>query len=83
MWEFEFSIIYCNVPNKAQTGIMGISGGEELLGERYHHEISLLQLYLSHVITPHCSLSGGNLTDTGAIALARALQDNKSLEELK
>ena len=41
------------------------------------------QIYLSHVITSHCSLSGGNLTDTGTVTLARALQDNKSLEELK
>ena len=36
-----------------------------------------------HVITPLCSLSGGNLTATGAKALARALQENKSLKELK
>ena len=35
------------------------------------------------MITPHCSLYNNNLTDTGAIALARALQDNKSLEELR
>ena len=36
-----------------------------------------------HVIIPLCSLSGGNLTDTGAMALARVLQENKSLKELK
>ena len=31
----------------------------------------------------HCSLTHNNLTDTGAIALATAQQQNKSLEELK
>ena len=31
----------------------------------------------------HCSLRDSKLTDTGAIALARALQHNQSLEELK
>ena len=31
----------------------------------------------------HCSLKANNLTATGAIALARALQYNKSLEKLK
>ena len=39
-------------------------------------------IYLKYVRT-HCSLYHNNLTDTEAIALARALQDNKSLEELK
>ena len=31
----------------------------------------------------HCSLGDSDLTDTGATALARALQHNQSLEELK
>ena len=31
----------------------------------------------------HCSLKGNQLTDTGAIVLATALQHNKSLKELK
>jgi len=31
----------------------------------------------------HCSLKGNKLTSTGAIALATALQHNKSLKELK
>ena len=31
----------------------------------------------------HCSLRANDLTDTGAITLARSLQHNKSLEELK
>ena len=35
------------------------------------------------LIIIHCSLRDNDLTDTGAIALAKALQDNKSLEELK
>ena len=37
----------------------------------------------SCLITPHCSLRDNNLTATGAAALARALQHNKSLEVLK
>ena len=31
----------------------------------------------------HCSLYHNSLTDSGAIALANALQQNKSLKELK
>ena len=31
----------------------------------------------------HCSLTHTGVTDTGAIALAKALLQNKSLEELK
>ena len=34
-------------------------------------------------VLPHCSLNHSGLTSTGAIALARALRQNKSLEELK
>ena len=37
----------------------------------------------SCLIIIHCSLRDNDLTDTGALTLARALQDNKSLEELK
>ena len=40
------------------------------------------QVY-SCLIIIHCSLRDNDLTDTGAITLARTLQDNKSLEELK
>ena len=36
----------------------------------------------SCLIIMHCSLGTNDLTDTGAIILSRALQDNKSLEEL-
>ena len=32
---------------------------------------------------PNCSLRGNGLTANGVMALARALQYNKSLEELK
>ena len=35
------------------------------------------------LIILHCRLRGNSLTDTGAIVLARALQQNGSLEELK
>ena len=34
-------------------------------------------------IIPHCSLRDSSLTDTGAIALAKALEQNESLKELK
>ena len=34
-------------------------------------------------VFPHCSLNHNSLTSTGAIVLTRALQQNKSLEELK
>ena len=37
----------------------------------------------SCLIIPHYSLRDNDLTGTGAITLAIALQDNKSLEELK
>ena len=37
----------------------------------------------SCLMVPHCSLKANDLTATGAIVLARALQENKSLEELK
>ena len=37
----------------------------------------------SCLIILHCSLRDSGLTDTGAIALARALEHNTSLEELK
>ena len=48
---------------------------------------NLFNVHLTQVclclILSHCSLRGNGLTDTGAIALARALEHNKSLEELK
>ena len=37
----------------------------------------------SCLITPHCSLRHNNVTATGVMALARALQHNKSLRELE
>ena len=44
VWGFEFcTYITCNVLNKGQTHIMGTSGGEELLGERHQHEVSVLR----------------------------------------
>ena len=39
-------------------------------------------VFMSEVLF-HCSLKGNQLTDTGAIVLATALQHNKSLKELK
>ena len=36
-----------------------------------------------YLIVSHYSLKDNQLTDTGAIVLATALQRNKSLEELK
>ena len=48
---------------------------------------SLVMIIYSQVcsclIIIHCSLRDNDLAATGAITLARALQDNKSLEELK
>ena len=48
---------------------------------------SLVMIIYSQVcscrIIIHCSLRDNDLTSTGAITLARALQNNKSLEELK
>ena len=35
------------------------------------------------IVIFHCSLYHSGLTSTGAVALAKALQQNKSLEELK
>ena len=43
----------------------------------------MLKQYLKCVRVCHYSLRDSNLTATGAIALATALQDNKLLEELK
>ena len=37
----------------------------------------------SSMLLTHCSLNNNSLTSTGAEVLARALQHNKSLEELK
>ena len=38
---------------------------------------------LSYLIMPYCSLRHTNLTSAGVMALARALQHNKSLEEFQ
>ena len=40
-------------------------------------------LFCCGVFVSDYNLGGNKLTDTGAIALAAALQHNKSLEELK
>ena len=48
--------------------------------------VSVMIIYsqvCSCLIIIHCSLGTNDLTDIGAITLARALQDNKSLEDLK
>ena len=42
-----------------------------------------LNLFVVGVFVSNYSLKDNQLTDTGAIALATALQRNKSLEELK
>ena len=41
------------------------------------------QVYCVSLVIPHYSLKDNRLTSIGAIALARALQYNKSVEELK
>ena len=43
----------------------------------------LLNRVCSCVIIPHCSVRASDLTATGTIVLSGALQENKSLEELK
>ena len=43
--------------------------------------VGLTRVFMSNLT--HCSFRHNNLTDTGAIVLARALQNNKSLEELE
>ena len=50
--------------------------------ETWKINVDLLQVCLCLII-PHCSLYRNVLTDNGVIDLARALQHNKSLEELK
>ena len=46
-------------------------------------DIDLVTAVCSCLIIPHCSLRDNDLTATGAITLARALQHNKSLKVLK
>ena len=41
-----------------------------------------MQIYTLILILLHCSLRDNGLTSTGAIALAKALQQKRSLEEL-
>ena len=66
------------IPFEAHTKITG--SNELSLPEIWN--VDLIQV-CSHLTVPHCSLRDNGLTATGAIALARALQQNKSLEELK
>ena len=55
-----------------------------LVMRNYHcHSNRNMEYGSNSSVLPHCSLNHNNLTSTGAIALARALQQNKSLEELK
>ena len=58
--------------------VSGFSGGEELSSCNSNGIWMCLCL-----IIPHFSLRHNGLTAIGAIALARALQHNKSLKELK
>ena len=82
----------CVICNEAHTSIIVSSGGEELsLPQQQKHGICLMGKFLIdslnsscvHVCLLHCSLGGNDLTATGALALATALEHNKSLEELK
>ena len=51
---------------------------------KYHsHSNRNMECGSNSSVLPHCSLNHNGLTSTGAIALARALQHNNSLEVLK
>ena len=52
-----------------------------LVVKGYHNRNIMLVAYLCLIIF-HCSLRSNDLTAAGAIALAKALQRNWSLEEL-
>ena len=53
-------------------------------GYHCHGNRNIICVVLSfYLIVSHYSLKDNQLTDTGAIVLATALQRNKSLEELK
>ena len=55
-----------------------------LVMRSYHcHGNRKIEFVCCGVSVSHYSLKDNQLTDTGAIALATALQHNKSLEELK
>ena len=71
------SIPYCRV--QAETVSM-----TALVMRSYHcHGNRKVEFVCCGVFVSHYSLKNNQLTDTGAIALAGALQQNKSLEELK
>ena len=77
LWSHEMSV-------QAYTSINDCSGDEGLsLPWQQKHGVSLLCCVCVCMIVFHYSLRNNQLTDTGAIALAIALQHNKSLEELK
>ena len=50
----------------------------------FNVDLTQLSVFMSdHTPCTHCSLRDNGLTDIGAIVLGRALEHNKSLEELK
>ena len=53
-----------------------------LMVNGYHNRSIMLIMYLCLIIS-NCSLRHNPITGTGVIALAKALQHNKSLEELQ
>ena len=68
---------YCHVQDKTVSVTA-------LVMRSYHcHGNRNIKFVCCGVFVSHYSLRLNQLTDTGAIALARALQHNKSLEELK
>ena len=70
--------------DEAHTSINDCSGDEELsLPWQQKLVICLLWCVYVCMVVYHYSLRGNELTDTGARVLARALEHNKSLEELK
>ena len=67
---------YCHVQDKTVSVTA-------LVMRSYHCHGNRNIKFVVGVFVSHYSLKDNQLTDTGAIALATALQHNKSLEELK
>ena len=85
LWLRENEISCLNRPEQSNN-IMGTSGGKEGQGYLcYSNRIMgfIITSTSAMLIVLQCSLRDNGLTSTGAIALARALEDDKSLEELK
>ena len=68
---------YCHVQNET------VSVTAHVMRSYHCHGNQKMKFVCCGVFLSHYSLINNRLTDTGAIVLARVLQHNKSLEELK